>query len=109
MSPGTVSSPYDRSEGGLPARNGLCHSCTCVRVAGVVLLLGSDRRVGFVFLFLSLARRLLGSAFFEVRFRGRGPLGNVLLSEIYALACSGGAQPHFYCYLLGFEPVGAQK
>ena len=45
-----------------------------MRVAGVVLLLGSDRRVGFVF-FVSLARRLLGSAFFRGTFPGTGHAG----------------------------------
>ena len=39
-----------RSEGGLRARNGLCDSCACGCVAGVVHLLGSAGRVGFVVL-----------------------------------------------------------
>ena len=40
-----------RSEGVCP-RNGLSHSCACVRVAGVVGLLGSAGRLGFVVLLL---------------------------------------------------------
>ena len=41
---------------------------------------GSDVRVGFV----AVARQE-GSVFFEVRFRGRGPHGCVLLIEIYKM------------------------
>ena len=70
-----------RSEG-LCLRNGLCHSCACVRVAGEGCLPGSEvcrrrRRV---------AARHGGSVFFKVRFRGRGTHGCVLLTEIYKMS-----------------------
>ena len=73
----------DRSEGARH-RNGLFHSCACGRVAGVVWLLGSGwaTRVCRA----AAAARHGGSVFFEVRFRGRGLYGCVLLTEIYKMS-----------------------
>ena len=65
---------------GCAPRNGLFHSCACGRVAGVVQLLGSAGRLGFI------VRFDFGSVFFEVRFGGRGPHGCVLLIEIYKVS-----------------------
>ena len=53
--------------------------------------LGSDVRLGFVVfcclvVLLSCCRSRAGSVFFEVRFRGRGPRGCVLLTEIYKMS-----------------------
>ena len=77
-----------RGEGVCP-RNGLCDSCACGCVAGVVHLLGSAGRVGFVVVLLSLASGSpLVGVFVGVRFGGRGIPGNVLLSQIYVSACS---------------------
>ena len=53
-------------------------------------LLGSDVRVRFVApprrAAPRRAARKLGSVFFGVRFRGRGPRGCVLLTEIYKMS-----------------------
>ena len=61
----------NRSEGVCP-RNGLFHSCACGRVAGVVQLLGSAGRLGFVAAApprrAARARPARVSVFFEVRF-----------------------------------------
>ena len=73
-----------RSEGGLHARDGLCGSCTCVRVAGVVGLLGSARRVGFVV----VRCYPLVVVFVGVRFDMGVQRKNALLSGIYVLALS---------------------
>ena len=81
-----------RSEGGLHARNGLCGSCTCVRVAGVVGLLGSARRVGFV-----VVRYPLVVVFVGVRFDMGAQRKNALLSEIYVLARSETSRPKDSC------------
>ena len=62
----------NRSEGARH-RNGLFHSCTCGRVAGVVWLLGSGGRLGFVVLLLSLTLR--GSGVFRGTFRETGRSG----------------------------------
>ena len=74
--------------------NGLCHSCACVRVAGVVgLILGSAGRVGFVV----VVRYPLVAVFVGVRF-GTGVQGkNALLSEIYVLAGSETSRPKVSC------------
>ena len=72
------------------ARNGLSHSCACGRVTGVVGLLGSAGRVGFVVVVV-VARRPgspLVAVFVGVRLTSRGIPGNALLSKIYILACS---------------------
>ena len=76
-----------RSEGARH-RNGLFHSCACGRVAGVVCLPGSAGRLGFVAAppRRRAAARHGGSVFFEVRFRGRGLYGCVLLTEIYKMS-----------------------
>ena len=74
---------YHRGGGGLargvgpPActcvpRNGLCHSCTCVRVAGVVLLLGSDRRFRFVVVVARRSRAGSGGRCFSRHVSGDG-------------------------------------
>ena len=72
-------------------RNGLCDSCACGCVAGVVHLLVSAGRVGFVVVVVLSAGRpgspLVG-VFVGVRLGGRGIPGNVLLSQIYVLECS---------------------
>ena len=44
--------------------------------------LGSDVRLRFV----AAAAHKLGSVFFRVRFRGRGPRGCVLLTKIYEMS-----------------------
>ena len=54
-------------------------------------LLGSDVRLRFVARRRAAPRRAaaarkLGSVFFRVRFRGRGPRGCVLLTEIYKMS-----------------------
>ena len=53
---------------------------------------GADGRAWFavvvVVVVLSAGLVPCGAVFFEVRFWGRGVAGNVLLSEIYVLACS---------------------
>ena len=50
-------------------------------------LLGSDVRLRFVAAAAAAAAaRKLGSVFFGVRFRGRGPRGCVLLTEIYKMS-----------------------
>ena len=70
--------------GGPGPRNGLCHSCACGRVAGVVPLLGSAGRLGFV---APPPRRSRGgSVSGGVRFGRRGPEECVLLGEIYNMS-----------------------
>ena len=59
-----------------------------MRVAGVVgLILGSARRVGFVVVVV-VVRWPLVAVFVGVRFGRGGMRENVLLSEIYVMACS---------------------
>ena len=67
---------FDRSEGARP-RNGLFHSCACGRVAGVVWLLGSAGRLGFVVVVVAHARRArpLWGGVFRGTFRGKGHTG----------------------------------
>ena len=74
-----------RSEGARH-RNGLFHSCACGRVAGVVWLLGSGGRLGFVAPRRAAPLAMGGPVFFEVRFRGWGIHGCVLLTEIYKMS-----------------------
>ena len=77
---------YRRSEGVCP-RHGLFHSCVRRRVAGGGQLPGVGcatrvcRRAA-----PRRAARQQGSVFSEVRFRGRGPHGCVLLIEIYKMS-----------------------
>ena len=73
----------DRSEGARH-RNGLFHSCACGRVAGVVWLLGSGWATRVCRAAPPLA--MGGPVFFEVRFRGWGIHGCVLLTEIYKMS-----------------------
>ena len=61
----------NRSEGAR-RRNGLFHSCACGRVAGVVWLLGSGGRLGFVVVVVLLSLTLRGSGVFRGTFPGMG-------------------------------------
>ena len=73
--------PVSQNEGGV--RRGLFDSGVRVRVAwrGDA----SRGRIGGQFRVVSLSA-VGGSVFFEVRFRGRGPRGCVLLTEIYKMS-----------------------